>query len=76
LKYKSRLRRRWIGVVGLIFAIVGVILTLLAILADASLGLRAWSGMRGYGIVLLIVGLVLLLLYKGRLSGLLGGKEE
>jgi uncharacterized protein (DUF983 family) len=76
VKNQTGAGKRWIGTLGATVAIVGALLTAFGIFANNTSGLRAWSDMRSYGIVLLVVGLVLLLLYKGRLSGLLGGKEE
>lgn len=76
MKTQAGAGKRWIGMLGAIIAIVGALLTAFGILATNTSGLRAWSDVRTYGILLLIVGLVLLLLYKGRLAGLLGREEE
>ena len=71
----TRSGKRWIGLTGPLVAVVGVILTVFGILASNIYALRAWSDLRSYGILLLILGLVILLLWKGRLSGLLNGRK-
>ena len=76
MKNRTREGKRWIGILGISVAIGGALLTAFGVIADNTSGLRAWSDVRTYGILLLVVGLVLVLLYKGRLAGLLGGEDH